>query len=205
MLENYERDKSGAIKQVVTETFNYDRKYVDDSCVDNNELAILRLGVLIGAINKPIRELLDVGYGNGFFLKWASKTVQRCYGYDIEPAYPLPKNALKAESILGNNYDVVTFYNSLPCFRNLDFINQIKCQYIVATVPWCHNTSDEWFESWEERKPDEYVWHFNDETLQRFMLTKGYTLIHFSNIEDTIKGQVRIGLPSFLTGIFKKN
>ena len=205
MLKNYEKIKDGLIKQIEVGSFNYDRDYVDNEKINHNELSALRLGLMVGSVNEPIRSLLDVGYGNGFFLKWASKTIQKCYGYDIEPKYPLPDDIEEAKSITGHHYDVITFFDSLPCFRNLDFIKELRCNYVMVSMPWCHNFSDEWFEKWSQRKPDEYVWHFDDEALRRLMLKNGYMVVHYSNAEDAVKGQERRGHPNSLTGIFKKS
>ena len=63
--------------------------------------------------------------------------------------------------------------------------------------------SDEWFEDWKHRNPDEHLWHFNDKSLNAFMDDMGYTKIAQSNIEDSIR-KSDCEHPNILTGIFKK-
>ena len=55
------------------------------------------------------------------------------------------------------------------------------CTKIVITQ------NDEWFESWKHRKPDEHLWHFNRDSLNKFMERMGYVMISSTNIEDTIR------------------
>lgn len=209
MIEGYEKLSTGVIKQTNPTPPAYDEQYVTRYNNDlgglSNELSCLRLGLLLGSLNQPIAKLLDVGYGDGNFLDRASSVIKSCYGYDIPPNFPLPTkpNIERAKNITGAYYDVVTFYNSLEHIENLDFLKEIQCRFLAMTVPWCHNFSDDWFSNWKHRKPNEHIWHFNDETLTRFMAKMGYTIIHYSNVEDALRGE-KIGYASYLTAIFKK-
>ena len=209
MIDGYEKLRSGVIKQTEPTPPIYDEQYAvrysNSLGGQEDELSCLRLGLLLGVINQPIVKLLDVGYGMGNFLERCSTVVKDCYGFDIGPAYPLPpkSNIKPVSNVTGAYYDVVTFYNSLEHMTDLDFLEKIQCKYLLITTPWCHYFSEEWFENWKHRKPDERIWHFNDETLTRFMLRQGYTVIHYSNIEDTLRGE-KIGYASYLTAVFKK-
>ncbi len=209
MIEGYEKLRSGVIRQISPNPPAYDEQYVTRYNTNlggrADELSCLRLGLLLGSINQSILKLLDVGYGDGNFLERASTVVKNCYGYDTSPAFPLPAktNIESVNKITGTYYDVVTFFNSLEHIDNLDFLSEIQCKFLVVTVPWCHNFSDDWFDKWKHRKPDEHIWHFNDETLIRFMAENGYTAMHYSNAEDTLRGE-KIGYASYLTAIFKK-
>lgn len=207
MLDGYEKLTSGVIKHVKAVPPLYDVDYTTKYKVSlggqDDELSCLRLGLLLGATNQPIAKLLDVGYGDGNFLERASTVVQKCFGYDVSPAFPAPPNVTSVNSITGAYYDVVTFYNSLEHIPEIDFVKDIQCKYLVVTTPWCHYFSDEWFQNWKHRKPNEHIWHFNDETLSRFMRTRGYVCVHYSNAEDTLRGE-KSGYASYLTAIFRK-
>jgi len=209
MLDNYEKLRSGVIKNLAPDPPIYDEEYVirynNSLGGQANELSCLRLGLLLGCLNHPIQKLLDVGYGDGNFLERASTVIPKCFGYDVSPAFPLPpsSNIKSVKKITGTYYDVVTFYNSLEHMSDIDFIKEIQCTYLAITTPWCHYFSDNWFQNWKRRKPKEHIWHFNDETLTRFMLRQGYTVLHYSNVEDTLRGE-KIGYASYLTAIFKK-
>jgi len=207
MLEGYEKDRDGVIKKTNAPSPAYDEEYVKNYYSVNGaiaeELSCLRLGLLLGSLNQSVNKLLDIGYGNGGFLKRASRVIKDCYGYDVSPRFPLPENIRQTNSLTGEFYDVVTLFNSLEHMPDIDFVSDLQCRYVVITVPWCHYFSDDWFDSWKHRKPDEHVWHFNDESLTRFMNSKGYSILHTSNAEDSLRGEP-LGYPSYLTSVFKK-
>ena len=45
--------------------------------------------------------------------------------------------------------------------------------------------------------------YWPDESLTRFMNSKGYSILHTSNVEDSLRGEP-LGYPSYLTSVFKK-
>ena len=92
-LSNYEKVEFGIIKQKNVEKIDYDYTYSNayNQYGENaNKLSFLRLGNLIGTINKIPESILDVGYGNASFLKAASTIIPNCYGSDLHNTYPLP-------------------------------------------------------------------------------------------------------------------
>ena len=86
---------------------------------------------------------------------------------------------------------------------HIDFIKDLKCDFIMISLPWCTYESDEWFEDWKHRRPDEHIYHFDEISLENFMKENGYQLINFTNIEDTIRKSNN--KKNILTGVFKKN
>jgi len=63
----------------------------------------------------------------------------------------------------------------------------LKCSVVCISVPNCHYKDDEWFENWKHRRPNEHLWHFNKESLVKFMKRMGFVLCSYSNLEDTIR------------------
>ena len=206
MLENYEKLQNSVVKQIVRKPFNYGFDY-SNNYNKLGELGLrmgyLRLGYITGAINKPIKTLLDVGYGNGDFLKVASEIVPNCFGSDVSNVYNLPKNCKYINDIYSQNFDVVCFFDVLEHFENIYDIKNLKAEYVVISLPNCHYFSDDWFENWKHRKPDEHLWHFNEDSLIKFMNEVGYDVINISNIEDTIRKNNE-QYSNILSGIFKK-
>lgn len=208
MLENYEINELGIIKQknILKSLQIYDKNYVNNSYNNYGEkvsnISHLRLGYLIGSIGK-VDKILDIGYGNGNFLKIASTFIKKCYGNDISE-YPLPENCEFIEDIFSQEYDVVCFFDSLEHFKNIDFVKNLKTKYIYISLPWCHNHSDEWFFNWKHRREDEHLFHFNDISLINFMQTCGFDKVNISNIEDVVRTPINNDF-NILTGIFKKN
>ena len=72
-LDNYEKLPNGIVRQVKVEKIEYNVDYsnkYNNYGENSNYLSHLRLGVLLGSINKIPNSILDVGYGNGSFLNW---------------------------------------------------------------------------------------------------------------------------------------
>jgi hypothetical protein len=207
MLENYARDEYGIVKQVETNPISYTKDYIENSYVKYGELtnymSYLRLGNLIGSLGKIPESILDIGYGNGSFLEVCSNAIPNCYGYDIS-TYPLPEGVEFVSDMTSQHFEVITLFDSLEHFEDIDFVKDLNCSYICITVPNCHYVNDEWFEKWKHRRPDEHLWHFNEESLCKYMVSNGYELLTSSNVEDIIRKNTSQEETNILTCVFKK-
>jgi len=207
MLENYAKNKDGVIYQIDKKPINYDKEYVNTRYVKYGELptymAYLRLGNIIGSLNTVPRSILDVGYGDGSFLKVCSNIIPKCYGYAVS-SYPAPQGVEVISDMTEGVYDVITFFDSLEHFENIEFVKDLKCRAVCISVPNCHYTNDEWFENWKHRRPDEHLWHFNKKSLDKFMERMGYVMISSTNLEDTIRKNNDQEEKNILTCVFKK-
>ena len=209
MLDNYEKTDFGIIKQIkinnktsVEYGKEYSNKY-NQYGIKGTQLSHLRLGVLLGAIGFIPNSILDIGYGNGDFLQASSQIIPSCYGSDLTPDYPVPDKCKFIQNIFDINVDVITFFDSLEHFEDIFIIDKLQTKYIMISVPWCHYFSNEWFEKWIHRRPDEHLWHFNEESLKSFFEHYGYKCIYSSNVEDTIrKRETFNNSPNILTCIF---
>lgn len=208
MLDNYERLDNGVIKQIeITKKKEYNVEYVDTRYNTYGDLgykmAFLRLGFMIGALNGTVpNKVLDVGYGNGDFLKACTNVVPHSYGSDLS-GYPVPEGVTYVESIYEDEYDVVCFFDVLEHFDDIYDIKKLKTNFILISVPQCHYISDEWFANWKHRRPDEHLWHFDEMALIAFFDEIGYELVSSSNVEDTIRKPTS-DLPNILTCLFRK-
>jgi len=206
-LNNYEKLKNGIIKQKKVDKINYNYEYsnkYNNYGEKANYLSYLRLGVLLGAINKTPESILDVGYGNGAFLNAAKNIIKNCSGFDIS-GYPLPDDISVENSIYDKHFDVICFFDSLEHFDDINIIDKLKCNYVFISVPWCHYLSDEWFLNWYHRRPNEHLWHFNDNSLINFFNENGFECLYINNFEDTIrKNSTCNGHPNILSAVFKK-
>jgi hypothetical protein len=192
MLNNYSINQDGVIHQnkILNTLQSYDIDYVNTRYNSYGEkglqMAYYRLGFILGQIQPTPNSILDIGYGNGDFLKVASSIIPNCYGNDISN-YPLPENINFVKDITSHHYDVITFFDVLEHFENIDFVSNLKCDYIVISLPWCYNFNDNWFENWKHRRPDEHLWHFNIDSITSFFKTHNFKLISSSNVEDIIR------------------
>jgi len=207
MLQNYQKLENGIIKQIEKKSIiNYNYDYINNSYNTYGEaglrMAHLRLGYLVGSLGFIPNSILDIGYGNGDFLKACSSIIKNCYGHDISK-YPTPDKVTFVENPYEKEYDIVTFFDVLEHFDNIYDIQNLQTNYILISLPYCHYYNDEWFESWKHRRPDEHLWHFNNDSLITFMNELGYKCINTCNIEDTIRKN-EFNSYNILTGIFKK-
>lgn len=208
MIDNYTKLKNGLIKQekIFTSKRHYDVNYINNSYNNYGEktmqMSFLRLGYIIGSIGRIPNNILDIGFGNGEFLKTSSKIIDKCYGNDVSN-YPIPENAIFVDNIYTDTYDVVTFFDVLEHFEDIYEIKNLKCNFIVISVPWCHNFSDEWFLKWKHRRPDEHLWHFDEKSIIKFFEEIGFELINKCNIEDSIRKPIDCN-PNILTCTFRK-
>ena len=205
MIEKYIKHKNGVIEQLNPTPIKYDFNYVNNSYNSYGELGLrmsyLRYGYIVGTIGNTPKSIMDVGYGNGDFLKVCSETIKECYGFDVTN-YPIPKNCKIAENIF-KEVDVITFFDSLEHFTEIDFVKNLNVNYVVISVPWCHYEIDGDFEKWKHRRPNEHIFHFNEKSLTNFMEECNFKLVSFSNIEDTIRKPIDAN-KNILTAIFKK-
>jgi 2-polyprenyl-3-methyl-5-hydroxy-6-metoxy-1,4-benzoquinol methylase len=206
MLENYKKHNNGVIEQITKIKFNYNKDYINNSYNTYGELGMRmahqRLGYLIGSLGFIPESLLDIGYGNGDFLKAASSIIPLTYGNDIS-TYPIPENSIFINDPYNISVDVVTFFDVLEHFHDIYDIKLLNTKYILISVPNCHYFSDNWFDNWKHRRPEQHFWHFNKESLINFMDEIGYDVINTTNIEDTIRDN-KMDYDNILTGVFKK-
>jgi hypothetical protein len=207
MLDNYEKLKNGLIKQKnLTKKIIYNYDYVNNSYnsygIKGPQLSGIRYGYLVAKINETPNSILDIGYGNGDFLKVCQQSIKNCFGNDVSD-YPAPDGVKFINNIFEDYYDVITFFDVLEHFEEINFIKNLNCKYIYISVPWCHYFSDEWFENWKHRREDEHIWHFNEKSIVNFFNEMGYDLYDISNIEDSIR-KTNYDYQNILTCIFKK-
>jgi hypothetical protein len=193
----YEVDQCGVIVQTPpTITQVYDREYVAsryDALPDHGrQMSLLRAGYLVGAL-KHFLTVLDVGYGNGDFLKvwslWPEWNV-KVAGYDVGE-YPTPEGIerISEDDISRRRFDLVTFFDSLEHMGTLDLLAGLQTKYVAITVPWCHadRLGTDWFRGWRHRRPGEHVRHFSPRSLTELMYSLGYELMVKQSIEDAIR------------------
>lgn len=206
-MDNYVILPNGIIKQKNVKKIQYNYDYSNRYNQYGNKsiaLAHLRYGVLLGYLKRTPTSIVDVGYGNGDFLRVCLQSINNVYGSDISD-YPIPENVKKLEFSDISNVEVTCFFDSLEHFDDIYDIRKIKTDYIFISVPHCHNLSDEWFLNWYHRRENEHLYHFNKESLSKFMDECGYECVYSSNFEDIVRFNPRIyPLTNILSCIFKR-
>lgn len=162
-------------------------------------LQSLRLGFVIGSHGSVPQLLCDVGFGNGAFLYRCKGVIPTLYGKDIS-GVEVPKFVERVWNYVP--CDVITFHDVLEHIHNLSFLQDLPCNTVVVTCPYCHFFSAEWFDKWKHRKPNEHLHHWDRNTLTQQMGKYGWKSIAVSTHEDIIrKGKDE---PNILTMAFKR-
>lgn len=186
MLDNYYMDMHGIVHQKEVLPFEKDYGAERNGYKDKSMyLSYLRLGWIMSTIKSDkINSLLDIGFGNGDFLRAAQDFSVYTYGYDLNYKY-LPPGSKPGN--LTKKYNVVTMFDSLEHFNNLDIIFKIECEYLIISIPNCkYPFDDEWMSNWKHLRPNEHLHHMNLISLLGFAIS-GYNYIAHSYFEDIIR------------------
>lgn len=204
----YEIDRLGVINQVDHKPFQYDDKYVrgydEEKYVRGNEkLQALRLGFVMGAHGERINSLIDVGYGNGAFMKAAKEHIPYVYGHDVTGVHI--EGCLIMPEIV--KADVLTMWDVLEHFADLSFVKDLPVKTVVLSLPYCHfiTQGQSWFENeYWHLKADEHIHHFNEFSLANLMANYGWKTIAVSGHEDIVR-KGKNGLQNILSMAFKRS
>lgn len=213
MLPNYHiHPEYGVLTQIERMPFVYDEKYVAGyDALDCQKMSMLRYWKIVEKIGRPITSILDVGYGNAAFLKYAGSQGVQIFGYDVHNHNGLSESQ-RVPSVKEGFYDVITYFDALEHVEDIG--KEIKeladHHYLVISVPCLRpdeNASDwdRWFESWHHRKENEHLWHFTPLMLDIFIRMNGYSLIYMGNPEDEIRQTRERGRWNIMTAIFRKD
>ena len=93
-----------------------------------------------GLGNEANRHLLDVGYGNGSFIRCASRFGWDTYGYDVNPTeYPGVRKlgALPDSLITSRRFRAISFWDCLEHFEHLQQMRRVSActDWIFVTAP----------------------------------------------------------------------
>lgn len=209
MNYQYQVDQFGVIHQsppLISQIYNQDyvtSRYTNYG-IKTLGMAYLRAGFIAAHIpvdGQPY--ILDVGYGDGSFLKVCKEAGWLPCGHDIS-GVDLPDGIGRANSMTDSTWEIITFFDSLEHFESLDFLSELMTGYIVVTAPECHwSPGSPEFQSWKHLRPGEHIHHFNRQSLTALMNSHGFDLVVVENIEDAIRG-TNGNLSNTFTAIYKK-
>lgn len=182
-------------------TANYDYQYVQhryESYTTTDAMSHLRLGFLRAMHPKP-GKLLDVGYGNGAFLKLAAKAGYDAYGNDVHGCGE--KFGVRDVGLNGDAWDIVTFFDSLEHFPDLELPRQVckRAGTVIVSIP-CRPEHECEIPMWKHFRPGEHLHYFSQRSLGVFM--EGKRRFACLDLEDTIRGD-RHGQWNILTAVWK--
>lgn len=136
--------------------------------------------------------LLDVGYGNGEFIRIARKAGWDAWGYDVNPT---PYAGVRAARLPNEpnwpiRYRVITFFDSLEHFEDLTHARWVShaADWLLLSFP-AMPSSFPFEKEWKHYRPGEHHLYFDPEGLARVFSHNGRRaeLVYRSNPEDCIR------------------
>lgn len=179
----------------------YDAQYIRtryDSYPTTEVMSHVRLGFLKAFAKKG--RLLDVGYGNGSFLKLAARGGFDVFGNDIHGVdYGI--RDIPLEEAVDSVWDVVTFFDSLEHFADLDLPRVLTTQarVVIISIP-CRPDSFPAHKEWKHYRPGEHLHYFSRYSLE--LLVGKHAVACRSDVEDIIRGKLPDGGQNILTVAF---
>lgn len=176
---------------------SYDAKYAHQ--YDSRpvaEMSDLRWGFINAALNlSKGSRVLDIGYGNGAFLKRARAAGMDIYGIDLHTEdFGIP--VVDFETKL--SFDLICFFDSIEHFPNFAPLCKLKSQNVVVSIP---KTPDFFLRAprqWRHYKPGEHLHYFSHESLDLLMNKWGFLDKAAEGYpEDGIRGKLLIDGKSY--------
>jgi len=182
----FERDKFGFWKQVAPAPFVYTEEYKSRQST-NESMSFLRLGWLAAHLEfskmKDMR-VVDIGCGNGEFVRHAKKFFSSAVGYDVAGA------SISERELKNTEWDLVVLSDVLEHFANIDDLFDLKWKFAFVSFPETPSVS-----SWEELekakfrhfKPDEHLWMMNTRGFREWADSMGAEIVAEDCFEDAIR------------------
>lgn len=173
-------------------------------------------GLLRGDLRQE--SLLDVGYGNGSFIRAARKHQGwSAYGNDVNTApYRGVRPVLLPNPMLTKDrYTVITFFDSLEHFEQLHQVRRVSActDWLFVTAPLPPHgwpaCPQPW--AWKHWRPGEHHHMIQPKTLEHLFTWEDRvagirtvaTLMHVSHFEDSIRGTGPDGRPNVFTAALR--
>ncbi len=134
--------------------------------------------------------VLDIGYGNGAFLKHAQRAGMEIFGIDLHGEdFGIPEVSYSSPI----DYDLVCFFDSIEHLPHFDDILLLNARHVIVSVPDTPELLLSQPRSWRHYKPGEHLHYFSRDSLD--LLIHRWGLVHKiaeGHPEDAIRGKLTI-------------
>lgn len=172
-------------------------KYYSDSYYTYKYYGLInKCFLLLRASKVPNKgSILDIGCGEGSFLKIMKEKSYDCYGLETSSA-GIKKAASKGLAVYGNikdikrKFDVITLWHVLEHIKNpVHYLNQIKKRltkngYLLVAVPNFDSIQSKLGkDAWFHLAPPLHIFHYTPKTIASILKKEGFKVVrieHFS-------------------------
>lgn len=167
------------------------------------EMSRLRWEFIQQALQLPAdSRVLDVGYGNGSFLKHVQSDGMRIFGIDLHGEdFGVPEVDYGTEQ----EFDLICFFDSLEHFGTFERPLSLRTRYAVVSIPNAPDFLLTGPQAWRHYKPGEHLHYFAPASLDRLMARWGMRRLASGHPEDAIRGKLTVGdrtLDNIYTAIY---
>lgn len=150
--------------------------------------------------------LLDVGYGNGSFIREALQRGWSAAGNDLNTTpYPGVERRVLPLHCTARHlaYRIITFWDCLEHFEELDNIRNVAdaASWIFLSYPKMPDDFPCISDNWKHARPGEHHFFFTPKSLERIFTTKKSVaeVVYTGNPEDCIRGKREDGQANIQT------
>jgi SAM-dependent methyltransferase len=167
---------------------DYAHQYDTRPC---GEMSALRWNFIQRWLRLPAGgRILDIGYGNGAFLKHARRHGMEVFGLDVHNEdFGIPT----VDYNTGGDFDLICFFDSLEHFPEFDPLFGLRASNVIVSIPNAPDCLLETPEHWRHYKPGEHLHYFSRASLDVLMRKWGLdTKIADGFPEDELRGKLRL-------------
>ena len=173
-------------------TVSYDATYAhqyDSRPV--KEMSDLRWDFIESSLHLPKgSRVLDIGYGNGAFLKRARAAGMDIYGIDLHTEdFGIPVVDFETEL----SFDLICFFDSIEHFPSFAPLRKLISRNVIVSIPETPDFILRAPRQWRHYKPGEHLHYFSHDSLDLFMSKWGFSGKAAQGYpEDGIRGKLMI-------------
>ena len=160
----------------------YDQSYLDTYKSYPTELmSTIRVALLKTLITEG--KILDIGYGNGSFLKLAKTVGYETAGHDV---HGVPCGVRDVDPwVSGEVWDAICMFDSIEHFGTFDALRRLfECSRIVLVSTPCRDSVSGRISDWKHFKPGEHLHYFSAKSLKTLI---GKNVVFDTDVEDMIR------------------
>jgi hypothetical protein len=149
------------------------------------------------------KNILDIGYGNGDFLRHAENENYIVFGIDVN------KNDYGIKNIDYNsqmNFDFICLFDSLEHLISFENIKRLKTKYYIVSIP-NRPVSIGMFAYWKHYRPGEHLHYFSENSLKLALDAEIISKLCIEDIirKDNFTNRKEFGTDNISTFLLKSN
>jgi len=198
---NYIYDANGFIKQKDPKPFEYSLDYKSHQST-NTAMVWLRLGWLSSILpfsKMKTMNAVDIGAGNGSFVREAASVFKRIVPYD------LAGESIDDIELYETNWDLIVLSDVLEHYKDINDLWGLNFKYAMISFPETPDENKYDLSRWRHFKPNEHIYLLRLSQVIPWINEHGCTVEKFGNPEDMIRKRWDENMPNISTVLIKKD